>query len=91
MPLVQHGMLNMEVFWSIVMGVCASVITISSALGVLMSVLKKFKAPEVSQNEEIKEIKLEVAEIKKVAEHYKALVLSTKAQNVELKEMGQRE
>ena len=34
---------------------------------------------------------LEVAEIKKVAEDYKALVLSTKAQNVELKEMGQRE
>ena len=34
---------------------------------------------------------LEVAEIKKVAEDYKVLVLSTQAQNVELKEMGQKE
>ena len=71
MPLVQHGMLNMEVFWSIVMGVCASVITISNALGVFMSALKKFKAPEVSQNEEIKELKLEVAEIKVAIDEHK--------------------
>lgn len=71
MPLVQHGMLNMEVFWSIVIGVCASVITISNALGVFMSALKKFKAPEVSQNEEIKELKLEVAEIKVAIDEHK--------------------
>ena len=71
MPLVQHGMLNMEVFWSIVMGVCASVITISSALGVFMSALKKFKAPEVSQNEEIKELKLDVDEIKIAIDEHK--------------------
>ena len=58
------GMLSLEEFWTLLLGCCSALITISAAVSLVISAIKKLKEPEDAQNKEIKDLKNEVIEIK---------------------------
>ena len=51
------GVLTLQEFWTILMGCCSALITISAAVAVIISAIKKLKEPENVQNREIQELK----------------------------------
>lgn len=51
------GQLSFEEFWTILMGCCSALITISAAVAIVISAVKKLKEPENAQNREIKELR----------------------------------
>lgn len=58
------GALSWEEFWTLLLGCCSAIITISAAVSLVISAIKKLKEPEDAQNKEIKDLKNEVIEIK---------------------------
>ncbi len=58
------GALSLQEFWTILMGCCSALITISAAVAVIVSAVKKLKEPENVQNNEIKSLKNEIVEIR---------------------------
>ena len=50
------GVLTLQEFWTILMGCCSALITISAAVAVIISAVKKLKEPENVQNQKIKEM-----------------------------------
>lgn len=50
---------------SIILGICAAIVTISAAIGVIVKVLDKAKAPEVEQNNRLDNIDRRLDEIDK--------------------------
>lgn len=50
------GALSLQEFWTILMGCCSALITISAAVAVIVSAVKKLKEPENVQNKKIDSI-----------------------------------
>ena len=51
------GVLSPEEFWTILMGCCSALITISAAITIVVNAIKKFREPENVQNKQIEELK----------------------------------
>ena len=58
------GALSWEEFWTVLIACCSALITISAAVSIVISAIKKLKEPEDAQNKEIKDLKNDVIEIK---------------------------
>lgn len=56
---------------SIIIGVCASIITISGAIGVIAKAISKTKAPEATQNARLDAIDKHLDNIDKIIEKYR--------------------
>lgn len=67
------GMLDPSEFMALVMGICASIITLSQAVTIVVNAVKKLKEPETVQNAKLEEIskKIDVMDARfKVHEEY---------------------
>ena len=58
------GVLTLEEFLTVFMWVCTTLITVSAAVTIIINIVKKLKEPENLQNEEIKEIRKELGDVK---------------------------
>lgn len=58
------GVLTPEEFWTLLLACCSALITISAAVSVVISAVKKLKEPENAQNNEIQALKNDVIEIR---------------------------
>lgn len=50
------GALSLQEFWTILMGCCSALITISAAVAIIVSAVKKLKEPENIQNRKLEDI-----------------------------------
>lgn len=50
---MQEGMVSITEFWTILLGICGGIITISGAVAVVVAAVNKFKAPEKEQTKRI--------------------------------------
>lgn len=58
------GVLTPEEFWTLLLACCSALITISAAMSIVISAIKKLKEPENAQNHEIQALKNDVIEIR---------------------------
>lgn len=58
------GVLTPEEFWTLLLACCSALITISAAMSIVISAVKKLKEPENAQNHEIQALKNDVVEIR---------------------------
>ena len=58
------GVLTPEEFWTLLLACCSALITISAAVSIVISAVKKLKEPENAQNNEIQALKNDVIEIR---------------------------
>lgn len=58
------GVLTPEEFWTLLLACCSALITISAAVSIVISAIKKLKEPENAQNNEIQALKNDVIEIR---------------------------
>lgn len=58
------GVLTPEEFWTLLLACCSALITISAAVSIVISAVKKLKEPENAQNHEIQALKNDVIEIR---------------------------
>lgn len=67
------GALSLQEFWTILMGCCSALITISAAVAVIVSAVKKLKEPENAQNRKLEDISKKIDSIEarlKIHEEY---------------------
>jgi hypothetical protein len=67
------GALSLQEFWTILMGCCSALITISAAVAVIVSAVKKLKEPENVQNRKLEDISKKIDSIEarlKIHEEY---------------------
>lgn len=57
------GALSLQEFWTILMGCCSALITISAAVAVIVSAVKKLKEPENVQNRKLEDISKKIDSI----------------------------
>lgn len=56
---------------SIILGICAAIVTISAAVGVIVKAIEKARAPEVAQNERLDKIEERLAKLDEINEKFK--------------------
>ena len=56
---------------SIILGICAAIVTISAAVGVIVKAVEKARAPEVAQNERLDKIEERLAKLDEINEKFK--------------------
>ena len=59
---------------SIILGICAAIVTISAAVGVIVKAVEKARAPEVAQNERLDKIEERLAKLDEINEKFKRYV-----------------
>ena len=67
------GALSLQEFWTILMGCCSALITISAAVAVIVSAVKKLKEPENVQNKKLEDISKKIDSLEarlKIHEEY---------------------
>lgn len=67
------GALTPQEFWTILMACCSALITISAAVSIVISVIKKLKEPENVQNKKLEDISKKIDSIEarlKIHEEY---------------------
>lgn len=67
------GALTPQEFWTILMACCSALITISAAVSIVISVIKKLKEPENVQNQKLEDISKKIDSIEarlKIHEEY---------------------
>ena len=67
------GALSLQEFWTILMGCCSALITISAAVAVIVSAIKKLREPENVQNRKLEDISKKIDAIEarlKIHEEY---------------------
>lgn len=56
---------------SIILGICAAIVTISAAVSVIVKAIEKARAPEVAQNERLDKIEERLAKLDEINEKFK--------------------
>lgn len=67
------GALTAQEFWTILMACCSALITISAAVSIVISAIKKLKEPETVQNQKLEDISKKIDSIEarlKIHEEY---------------------
>lgn len=67
------GALTPQEFWTILMACCSALITISAAVSIVISAIKKLKEPETVQNQKLEDISKKIDSIEarlKIHEEY---------------------
>ena len=59
---------------SIILGICAAIVTISAAVGVIVKAIEKARAPEVAQNERLDKIEERLAKLDEIKLEVKAML-----------------